>query len=275
MTKSKSDHGHRAVLITGATEGLGYETARLLAAGNHHVVVHGRTADQADYAVERLVKDGADPLRLGVAVADFTDFRQVATMAHLVGEAHPRLDLLVNNAAIAGPEARELTIDGHEMTWQVNYLAPYLLTTMLAGPLARARRGRVVNVSSPLHVRVNLEPADLAETRRYLRRAAYARSKLALTMFTKGLTLYGPTSMTAVSVHPGILDTALLSTYGEVGRHPSEGAHVVARLCTLAEVINGGYYNDRALLCRPAACVEDLSAVQRLWKASAHHTGIG
>jgi NAD(P)-dependent dehydrogenase (short-subunit alcohol dehydrogenase family) len=272
---SKREPGPRTVLITGAGEGLGYETARLLAAGNHHVVVHGQTADQADYAVERLVKDGADPLRLDVAVADFTDFRQVATMAYLVGEAHPRLDLLVNNAAVTGPETRELTVDGHEITWQVNYLAPYLLTTMLAGPLAKARRGRVVNVSSPLHARANLEPADLAETRRYLRHAAYARSKLALTMFTKALTLYGPTSLTAVSVHPGILDTALLSTYSEVGLHPSEGAHVVAQLCTQAAVINGGYYNERAMPCRPAACVEDLGAVQRLWKASAHQTGMG
>jgi NAD(P)-dependent dehydrogenase (short-subunit alcohol dehydrogenase family) len=273
MTMSKRDRGPRSVLVTGATEGLGYETARLLAAGNHHVIVHGRTAGQADDAVERLVKDGADPLRLDAAVADFADFHQVATMAHLVGEAHPRLDLLVNNAAIAGPEAKELTADGHEVTWQVNYLAPYLLTTMLAGALAH--RGRVVNVSSSLHARANLEPADLAETRRYLRHAAYARSKLALTMFTKALTLHGPTSLTAVSVHPGILDTALLATYSEVGRHPSEGAHVVTQLCTQAAVINGGYYNDRALPARPAAVVEDLSAVQRLWKASAHHTGMG
>jgi NAD(P)-dependent dehydrogenase (short-subunit alcohol dehydrogenase family) len=275
LIMSKSANGPRTALVTGATDGLGYETARLLAAENYHVIVHGPTTHHAEDAIERLIKDGADPLRLHTAAADFANFSQVATMAHMVSEAHPRLDVLVNNAAIAGPERRETTEDGHELTWQVNYLAPYLLTAMLERQLAKALQSRVVNVSSSLHARANLEPADLNETRRYLRHAAYARSKLALTMFTKGLTLYGPTSLTAISVHPGILDTALLSTYSDTGRHASDGAHVVAQLCTQTKVINGGYYNERSMPARPAAVVENLGAVQRLWRISASLTGMG
>jgi NAD(P)-dependent dehydrogenase (short-subunit alcohol dehydrogenase family) len=142
LIMSNPTHSARKVLVTGATEGLGYETARLLAAENYHVIVHGPTTCQAEDATERLVKDGADPFRLDIAAADFTDFSQVATMAHLVAKEHPRLDALVNNAAIASPERRESTKDGYELTWQVNYLAPYLLTTMLERPLAAIRRSR-------------------------------------------------------------------------------------------------------------------------------------
>jgi NAD(P)-dependent dehydrogenase (short-subunit alcohol dehydrogenase family) len=268
-------HGPRTVLVTGATDGLGYATARLLAAENFDVIVHGPTTRQAEDAIERLVKDGGDRMRLHLAAADFAHFSEIATMAQVIGEAHPRLDVLVNNAAIAGPERRELTEDGHELTWQVNYLAPYLLTMMLTRQLTKARRSRVVNVSSSLHTKANLEPADLNETRRYLRHAAYARSKLALTMFTKGLTLHGPTGLTAVSVQPGILDTVLVSTYRDIGPRASDGAHVVARLCTQAQVINGGYYNERSILARPAPLVENLGAVQRLWRTSASLIGVG
>jgi NAD(P)-dependent dehydrogenase (short-subunit alcohol dehydrogenase family) len=272
---SNPAHSARKVLVTGATEGLGYETARLLAAENYHVIVHGPTTHQAEDAAERLVKDGADPLRLDIAAADFADFKQVATMAHLVAKAHPRLDILVNNAAIASPERRESTKDGYELTWQVNYLAPYLLTTMLERPLAAIRRSRVINVSSSHHAWANLEPTGRNEMHRYSPHTAYARAKLALTMFTKGLTLYGPASSTAVSVHPGILETALLPTYSDHGRPAVDGARVVAELCSRKEVVNGAYYNERSVPARPAALVENLVAVQRLWQVSAKLTGMG
>jgi NAD(P)-dependent dehydrogenase (short-subunit alcohol dehydrogenase family) len=265
----------RTVLVTGATDGLGYETARLLAETDHEVIVHGRTAGQADDAVERLVKDGVDPLRLYPASADFASFTEVATMAHLVSSAHPRLDVLVNNAAIAGPKEQQLTEDGYERTWQINYLSPYLLTTMLERRLAATPRSRVVNVSSSHHVWASLEATELKEMHRYSSHAAYSRSKLALTMFTKALTLHGSARSTAISVHPGILDTALLPVYSDTGRPAIEGARVVARLCTRQKVFNGAYYNQEAVPAHASACVENLAAVQRLWQVSANLTGMG
>jgi NAD(P)-dependent dehydrogenase (short-subunit alcohol dehydrogenase family) len=247
----------------------------LLAAADHDVIVHGRTAGQVDDAMERLVKDGIDPLRLHSAVADFACFNEVATMAHLVSKAHPRLDVLVNNAAIAGAEHRELTEDGYERTWQINYLSPYLLTTMLERRLAATPRSRVVNVSSSHHVWASLEPAALKEMHRYSPHSAYSRSKLALTMFTKGLTMYGAARSTAISVHPGILDTALLPTYSEAGRPAVEGARVVARLCMRQKVFNGAYYNEKSEPAHAAAVVENLTAVKQLWNVSANLTGMG
>ena len=137
----------RTVLITGATDGIGYETAHLLVAEGCTVIVHARTSERGEEAVERLVKQGTEPMRLRLAVADFTSFAEVAAMAHMVAEAHPRLDVLVNNAAVAGENHRVLTKDGHEQTWQVNYLSHFLLTMMLERPLARARQARIVNLS--------------------------------------------------------------------------------------------------------------------------------
>jgi NAD(P)-dependent dehydrogenase (short-subunit alcohol dehydrogenase family) len=261
-------------LVTGATAGLGYETARLLAGLGNHVIVHGPTADEAGQAVERMIKDGADALHLTTAVADFSRLTEVATMARNLAQRHPRLDVLVNNAAIAGPEHRTLTEDGHERTWQVNYLAAYLLTRMLGGPLAGAGRSRVVAVSSSLHRGANLERTDLNGMRRYSRHAAYAQSKLALTMFMKALAETGPHGLSAVAVHPGILETALLRVYSYSGRPAREAARLVARLCLQKAVVNGGYYDERGVTVRPASVVANMRAVERLWKLSARLTGL-
>ena len=98
----------------------------------------------------RLVKDGAEPLRLNLVVADFTRLGEVAGLADALAATLPALDVLVNNAAVPAPERRTYTHDGQELTFQVNYLAPYLLTTKLVPRLASAG-GRVINVSSLRH----------------------------------------------------------------------------------------------------------------------------
>jgi NAD(P)-dependent dehydrogenase (short-subunit alcohol dehydrogenase family) len=260
----------RTVLITGATDGLGYEIARRLAAEDYNVIVHARTAERGEEAIERLVKSGAEPLRLQLAVADFSSLAEVATMARQI----PRLDVLVNNAGIAGGDRRVLTEDGHELTFQVNYLAHYLLTVMLEQPLAEARHARVVNVSSALHRAANIDWTDLNRSHRYSRGAVYAQSKLALTMFTSALPEFGPIGMTAVSVHPGILATNLLDG-PRTGRPASEGAETPARLCASSTpVLNGGYYDEQLHLAHPSAAVQNRRSVEWLWKLSAKLTGV-
>lgn len=191
------------VLITGATNGIGLETARCLATAGNTVIVHARTADEGELAFEELVKAGADPLRLRPAVADFSRLDDVRRLADHVARAHREIDVLINNAAVAGPERHTLTPDGHEPTFQVNYLAPYLLTRLLWEPLTSGRRGRVVNVSSSLHRSGHLHWGDLDNIVRYAPVAAYAQSKLALTMFTRAIAEHGQAGPAAVAVHPG------------------------------------------------------------------------
>ena len=260
------------ILITGTTDGIGYEAARLLAAGNTTVIVHARTGEEGEESYRRLIGSGIDERRLRPAVADFADLRQVAEMANAIAEVYPRLDVLVNNAGTAGTSHRTITKDGNEQTFQVNYLAPYLLTRLLEDSLSKSPISRVVNVSSSLHRGGRINWNDLNWKRRYNRGAAYAQSKLALTMFTAALTELQPKIREAVSVHPGIIATGMLAHYSYRGRPVSEGAEVVARLADPdAKVLTGAYYDGRLPAKASAAAVEP-EAVGKLWRFSEHLT---
>ncbi|OBI43604.1 SDR family NAD(P)-dependent oxidoreductase [Mycobacterium sp. E796] len=255
------------VLVTGATDGIGYATARRFVDGGATVYLHAPDQDSGEEAMTRLVKDGAEPLRLNLAVADFTRLDEVADLANRLAATLPALDVLVNNAAVAAPQGRTYTEDGHELTFQVNYLAHYLLTTRLV-PLLVAAGGRVVNVSSATHIGGNIKWKNLAGEQ-YWPLAAYAQSKLALTMYSKWLAEAGGASFTAVSVHPGVYRTQLLPIYDRVGRPAEEAAPIMATLGSPAyPVVDGGYY-DGLHLTKAAALVDNSRARGRLEKLSA------
>ncbi|WP_432186495.1 SDR family NAD(P)-dependent oxidoreductase [Streptomyces sp. Tue6028] len=251
----------RTVLVTGATSGIGYETARQLAEHGATVLLHGRVAEQARAAADRLVAEaGADPDRLCTYGADFARLDEVETLAHKVVAEHPHLDVLVNNAGIAAPERHTVTADGNEIAFQVNFLAHYLLTCLLEPALTSDPGGRVVNVSSTLHRTASIQWSDPNRARRYSRLAAYAQSQLALTVFASD------PRVTAVSVHPGVCDTALLPLYAHEGVSPTEGAANVVRLCDPAiEIVNGSYY-DRDARVEPAPAATEDRTVKRLNK---------
>lgn len=181
-------------------------------------------------------------------------------MARRVIEAHPHLDALVNNAGMAAPERHTVTADGNEIAFQVNFLAHYLLTCLLEPALTSDPGGRVVNVSSSLHRTGNIQWSDPNRSRRYSRLAAYAQSQLALTVFA------ADPRVAAVSVHPGVCDTALLPLYAHEGTPAAEGAAHVVRLCDPGvEIVNGAYY-DRDERVDPAPAATENRSVQRLNK---------
>ncbi|MEV0442106.1 SDR family NAD(P)-dependent oxidoreductase [Streptomyces spectabilis] len=251
----------RTALVTGATSGIGFETARLLAERGVTVLLHGRTVDEARAAVDALIAaTPADAVRPHPVAADFTCLEEVERLARDVVTDHPHLDVLVNNAGIAAPERHTVTADGNEIAFQVNFLAHYLLTSLLEPALTSERGGRVVNVSSSLHRTASIQWSDPNRARRYSRLAAYAQSQLALTVFA------ADPRVTAVSVHPGVCDTVLLPLYAHEGAAAAEGAAHVVRLCDPAvEIVNGAYY-DRAERVEPAAAAREDRTVKRLTK---------
>ena len=263
----KVDSTSRTVLVTGATNGIGYATARRFVDEGATVYLHAPDQDSGEKAMTRLVKDGAEPLRLYLVVADFTRLDEVAGLADALAGRLPALNVLVNNAAVAAPERRTYTGDGQELTFQINYLAPYLLTTKLVPRLTSAG-GRVINVSSVMHSGGNIKWKNPAGDQ-YWPLAAYAQSKLALTMYTKSLAEAGGASFTALSVHPGVFQTRLLPIYGRVGRPADEAAPILTTLGSPTyPVVDGGYY-DGLDLAKAAALVENSRARNRLAKLSA------
>ncbi|MFJ2770648.1 SDR family NAD(P)-dependent oxidoreductase [Streptomyces sp. NPDC087300] len=259
MYTSGSTLSTRTVLVTGATSGIGHETARQLAERGATVLLHGRTDDEARAAADRLIATaGIDAAQLHSYGADFAHLDEVERLAETVVRAHPRLDALVNNAGMAAPERHTVTADGNEIAFQVNFLAHYLLTCLLEPALTAGPGGRVVNVSSSLHRSASIRWSDPQRTRRYSRLAAYAQSQLALTVFA------ADPRVTAVSVHPGVCGTALLPLYADEGVTPAEGAAHVVRLCDPAfEIVNGAYY-DRAERVAPAPAATEDRTVKRL-----------
>ena len=260
------------VLVTGATDGIGFATARRLVDNGATVYVHAPDQHSGEDAMTRLVKDGAEPLRLHLVVADFTRLAEVAELADKLTATVPTLDVLVNNAAIAAPERRTYSEDGHEVTFQVNYLAPYVLTEKLLPRIASAR-GRVVNVSSATHRGANISWKNLAGANQYWPLAIYAQSKLALTMYTKSLAETSSASFTALSVHPGVFGTRLLPIYSRSGRPAAEAAQVLATLSSSAHPVDDGGYYDGLDLAPAAALVENARARSRLAKLTADLAG--
>ena len=259
---------NRTALVTGATEGIGHQTALYLALGGARVIVHGPTDESTATAAEHLVASGAPATGLELAVADFAQLDQVGRMAADLADRHQRLDLLVLNAGIAGPERRTLTEEGNELCFQVNYLAPYLLTRLLERPLARGADSRIVALSSSLHRTANIDWTDLTRAKRYSRIAAYGQSKLALTTFITELARWLPEQHTAISVHPGVAETVIRPLYGTSGRPAAAIAETLLTLCSPGtKVVNGAYY-DQLTPTAPGTQVAEKRSVDRLLKLS-------
>ena len=258
----------RTALVTGATSGIGLETALLLAVGGARVILHGPTAESTALAAGQLTAAGVPEQQLEQAVADFAHLDQVAHLGTELADRHERLDLLVNNAGMIAPERRTLTEQGNELCFQVNYLAPYLLTRLLERPLARSADSRIVAVGSSLHRTANIDWTDLTRAKRYSRIVAYGQSKLALTTFTGALAQWLPAGHTAITVHPGVAETAVRPLYGTSGRPAVEAAQTLLTLCRpQTEVVNGAYY-DRLTVGSPGPQVNDKRSVERLLKLS-------
>jgi NAD(P)-dependent dehydrogenase (short-subunit alcohol dehydrogenase family) len=232
----------RTVLVTGADDRLGFATAQRLIADGATVIVHVLQKDRADETVE-LLTAGAQPGRVRMVHADFARLSEVDELGRTLAAELPRLDALINTASIPAPQRRTHTEDGHELTFQVDYLAPQRLTMALVPALAAAR-GRVVTVTSRLHIGGNIDYSDLDRNRGiYTPLAIYAQAKLALTMFCRSLAETGPEGLTSVSVHPADfeIDLPQLRSHRTA---PLDAATslVIALSAPDTPVVNGGYY---------------------------------
>jgi NAD(P)-dependent dehydrogenase (short-subunit alcohol dehydrogenase family) len=238
-------------LVTGATDGIGLATGQELAKRGARVLVHGRTERKATAAAAH-VGHGAVPVW-----GDLSKLAEVRALAEQVLAVAPTLDVLVNNAGVFLQE-RALSADGFELTFHVNHLAPFLLTTLLRGALTAAPQGRVVTVSSIAHQRGRVDLKDLGAEAHFDGYGQYALSKLLNIHFTHELArrLSG-TRVTAAALHPGVITTKLLKAgFNMAGASVEAGARTSVFCATdpgLAE-LTGRYFSDsREVPCAPHA----------------------
>ena len=190
----------RTIVITGASDGIGAAAARRLCQSGENVVVVGRTKSKTIAVAAELNAD--------YFLADFADLSQARALAHELRSRYARIDVLANNAG-AMPNTRQITDDGYDMTYQVNYLAPFLITTLLLDVLVDSHAA-VVNTSSvtqkKLLRRVDVEDLESTDYRRP--RKAYALAKLAIVLFTMELhRRYHSSGLSTAAFDPGFVDT--------------------------------------------------------------------
>jgi len=271
----------RTVLVTGASDGIGAETAKVLAGMGATVHVTGRSADKLRPVAEAV---GTEPL-----IADFSRLDDVRRLAEQVGERVERLDVLMNNAG--GTFApRKKTHDGHEPNFQVNHLAPFLLTGLLRPKLAAAGASLVVNTSSVgnLMGKIVLDDLDY-EHRRAIEFPAYGTGKLMNIVFTRGITQrWSGDGVVSAAVHPGPVGSSFGRDSWFVGllyRSPLKRLATIsvpdgaAPLIALAErgpdpEINGRYFSRFNADGRENKQARDQSVIDGLWERSETLVGL-
>src|SRR5215831_17351456 len=244
-------HGRLAV-ITGANTGLGFETARVLAAHGASVVLAVRDIEKGKAAAARIA--GTAPgATVTVQPLDLTSLDSIRAAAAELRARHPAIDLLINNAGVMFPP-RQTTGDGFELQLGTNHLGHFALTGLLLPQMLPVPGSRVVTLSSLAHrLRARINFGDLQSERSYRRAAAYSQSKLANLMFTCELARRlsrAATTTIAVAAHPGLADTELTRHTPAItavlarliSQKAAMGALPVLRAATDPGVLGGQYY---------------------------------
>ena len=240
----------KTILITGATDGIGLLTAQKLCADGHQVILHGRHKNKLAELSESL---GGVP----TFIADFSCMDEVVGMAKSVLASYDQLDVLINNAGILKSDETR-TEAGRDIRFEVNTLAPYVLTRCLLPIIPTA--GRVINLSSAAQAPVDIEAMKKFQPMQDM--AAYAQSKLAITIWSATLADQMPDGPVYVAVNPGsLLATKMVKQgFGIDGNDLNIGADILVRVALSDEfsTASGTYFdNDSGCFASPHQAAGD------------------
>ena len=267
---------NRVFLVTGANSGIGKATALGLARLGGTVVMACRSATRGEAARQDVVRDSGNS-KVYLEIVDLASEESTRSFAEQFKRKYPRLDVLVNNAGVYTSH-REVTQDGLERTFEVNYLSGFLLTHLLLDLLKKSAPSRIVNVSSSAHVGGTIHFDDLQGEQRYSGFGAYGQSKLAQVLFTRELArrLEG-TGVTVNACHPGVIRTNL--GFGGASvivrfvrmffKGPEKGAETPIYLAVSPDVegVTGKYFANKRVR-EPSRVAQDPDVARRLFDVS-------
>lgn len=266
----------RTALVTGATDGVGRVVAQRLAAQGWRVLAHGRSKERGQTLVRDIESAGGKATFLQADLAAFAEIRQ---LAQAVEEQTDTLPLLINNAGIGSVSAaagRQISADGHELRFAVNYLAGFLLTHLLLPLVKASAPARIVNVSSAGQQAIDFD--DVMLTRDYSGVRAYCQSKLAQILFTIDLAAELKGSGVAVNcLHPSTyMNTTMVRQSGTTPISSVEtGADAIMQLAVSPKLEGrSGLYFNVMNEARPNPQADDPKARAQLRKLSLELTGL-
>jgi NAD(P)-dependent dehydrogenase (short-subunit alcohol dehydrogenase family) len=275
----------KRVVLTGPTSGIGLAAAVELARRGADLTLVARNQARAAPAVRR-ISAGSTGIAPDVMLADLASQSSIRQLAGELLAKYPRIQVLVNNAG-AIYARRQLSADGIELTWAVNHLAPFLLTTLLLDRLKASRPARIITTSSGAHegARIPFDDLDAVRSSGGAGFTRYGETKLANILFTAELArrLEG-TGVTANTFHPGFVATGFNRNNGILmrlgmaitrpfARSPQKGAETLVWLADDEDAgqLNGGYVVDRRAVT-PSPAAQDVDAARRLWQVSEEQT---
>ena len=288
----------KIAVVTGATNGIGYEAALQLAAHGAEVVMAVRDTARGHACAARI--RGAHPeAKLTVMALDVASLASIREFAERASDTLPRLDILINNAGLGLQSQRAVSVDGFERQFATNYLGPFALTGRLIPALLRAPGPRVVAIASIAHRRGQINFDDLQTERPYNGRVAYGQSKLADLIFALELdrrARLAGSRLVSVAAHPGVSTTNFIASTGMpgaaarvvnlgisvLGQSAARGALPGLYAATMPDVVGGQYWGPDGLLeVRGAPALAQISPQaldrvvwERLWTVSEQLTGV-
>ena len=269
----------KVCLVTGATDGIGKVSARVLAEKGAKVIIVGRNPEKSATVLAEL-KSSSGNENIDLLMADLAVMQEVYDLAEQVISHYDRLDILLNNAG--GYFAKhELTSDGLERTFALNHMSYFLLTNKLMELLKSSAPARIVNVSSDAHYGVDMDFENLNGEQEYKAWKGYQKSKLANVLFTYELLKKVPADITVNCLHPGFVATNFGHNIGgffgpvlKIAQRisaidPEEGAKTSIFLCSAPEVkgVSGKYFYK----CQPKTSSREsrnMDTGKRLWQIS-------
>src|SRR5437870_7798314 len=283
MPTVKSSMQGKICMVTGANSGIGKATALALAQMGATVVMVCRDRARGEEARSEITAKSRNNA-VDLLLADLSSQQSIRQLVENFQQHYTHLHVLINNAgAGAAFTGRRETVDGLEMTFAVNYLAPFLLTNLLLDVLKASAPARIVNVSSAAHTSGSIQMDDLQAEKLYRPMRTYPQAKLAVVLFTYELArrLQG-TGVTANCLHPGFVAThfaqsdggpavrPLVKLIGSFGTSPEKGAKISIYLASSPDVegVTGTYF-VKSIPKRSASISYDESLQRQLWEQSA------